>query len=55
MTAEAVWPSLGVREDYLELLYESIDERYGSMDNYLRDGLGLTPEELNTLRNRYLE
>ena len=55
MTAEAVWPSVGVREAYLEEFYKSIAENYGSVDQYLRVGLGLTDEEINTLRARYLE
>ncbi len=55
MTAEAVWPSLGVRESYLDEFYNSIEESYGSVDSYLREGLGLTDEELETLRNRYLQ
>lgn len=55
MTAEAVWPSLGVRESYLDEFYKSVEEGYGSVDGYLRDGLGLTDENLDTLRNRYLQ
>lgn len=55
MTAEAVWPSLGVRKSYLDEFYKSVEERYGSVDGYLRDGLGLTDEDLDTLRNRYLQ
>ena len=44
-----------MREDYLGLLYDSIDEHYGSVENYLHQGLGLTQEDLTNLRNRYLE
>ena len=32
-------PLLEVRPEYLEAAFEAIDERYGSFDNYLRDGL----------------
>ena len=55
MTADAVWPSLGVRESYLDEFYDSVEERYGSVDGYLREGLGLTDEDLDTLRKRYLQ
>lgn len=55
MTASAVWPTLGVRTDHLTTFYDSVAERYGSMENYLRDGLGLTETDLETLRARYLE
>ncbi len=55
MTPEAVWPSLGVRADHLGKFYDGIIEEYGSMDLYFQDGLGLTDEDLETLRARYLE
>ena len=54
MTAEAVWPSLGVRASYLDEFYNSVEESYGSVDGYLREGLGLTDDDLDTLRDRYL-
>lgn len=55
MTAEAVWPSLGVRKAYLNEFYRSVEENYGSVDEYLHDGLGLTEADLQSLRARYLE
>lgn len=54
MPPEAVWPSLGVRIEYLDNFYRSVNETYGSVDNYLHEGLGLTDEDLEKLRNRYL-
>ena len=54
MSAQAVWPTLGVRKAYLDEFYRSVEEEYGSVDDYLRDGLGLTTEELEVLRARYL-
>ncbi len=55
MTPEAVWPSVGVRKAYLEEFYRSVNDRYGSVDAYLRDALGLTEADLQTLRERYLD
>lgn len=55
MAPEAVWPSLGVREEYLEEFYKDVEADCGSMDAYLRDGLGLTQDDLTALRERYLE
>jgi len=55
MTTEAVWPSVGVRKAYLDTFYDSVTESYGSVDGYLRDGLGLTDVEFRALRARYLE
>ncbi|NOD75974.1 tyrosine-protein phosphatase [Ruegeria sp. HKCCD4332] len=55
MTAAAVWPSLGVRDSYLDEFYNSVEKSYGSVEGYLREGLGLTDEDLDSLRNRYLQ
>lgn len=55
MTPEAVWPTLGIRTDHLSTFYDSVSASYGSVDGYLRDGLGLTNEDLERLRDRYLE
>ena len=55
MTAEAVWPAVGVRKAYLDHFYDSVTERYGSVDGYLRDGLGLTDADIQALRARYLD
>ena len=30
-----------VEESYLQTAYDAVDELYGSVDGYLRDGLGL--------------
>lgn len=54
MPAEAVWPTVGVRKAYLDNFYDSVATRYGSVDGYLRDGLGLTDDEVQALRARYL-
>ena len=55
MTAEAVWPTLGVRKDHLEKFYQDVEADYGSVDNYLHDGLGLSDADLQKLKDRYLE
>ena len=55
MSAAAVWPSLGIRADHLTTFYDSVSESYGSVDGYLRDGIGLTDEDIEKLRDRYLE
>lgn len=40
---------LGVREEYLDAARAVIDERYGSLTNYL-ESLGVTADDLNRLR-----
>ena len=54
MSPAAVWPTLGVRPDHLTTFYDSVEGRYGSVDAYLRDGLGLTDADITALRDRYL-
>ena len=41
-----------VEESYLDTAYATVDELYGSIDGYLADGLGLSTEVVEQLRNR---
>ena len=43
------------RRTSLENFYESVRAAYGSVDAYLREGIGLTDAEFERLRDRYLE
>lgn len=40
-------------ENFIEAL-DSIDKQYGSIENYLKGHIGLTSEDIRTLRSRYL-
>ncbi len=55
LEAEAVLPMLEVHEDYLARALSTIDENYGSVENYLAQALGVGHAELAELRGRYLE
>jgi protein-tyrosine phosphatase len=44
-----------VRAAFLAAAFETITAGYGSLDNYLRDGLGVGAAERKALRERYLE
>lgn len=44
----------GVSATYFEKTLDAIDTRYGSIDNYLEEALDLTPEEKQTLRDKFL-
>jgi protein-tyrosine phosphatase len=46
MRVEAAW---------LDAAFAAIDQNYGSLDAYLRDGLHLTPQEIAKIRHRLLE
>ncbi|WNI18687.1 tyrosine-protein phosphatase [Actinacidiphila sp. ITFR-21] len=42
------------RVEYLRTAFDTVDERWGSVDRYLEEGLGLTPERRERLRERLL-
>jgi protein-tyrosine phosphatase len=43
-------PFLEVRPDYLQAAFDQVRATYGSFDGYLREGLGLSPLEIEGLR-----
>ncbi len=44
-----------VQLDYFRLAIDSMKQEYGSVDGYLRDGLGLSDEDLQALRDKFLQ
>lgn len=48
-------PVLGVRRAYLDSAFAEVDRVYGSMDAYVRKGLGLSDAQIETIRRKYLE
>jgi len=46
---------LGVEEAWLQAGFDAIDEHWGSFDNYVREGLGLTAEDVEQLKSTLLE
>ncbi|MFI6582008.1 tyrosine-protein phosphatase [Embleya sp. NPDC050493] len=47
-------PVFDVHEDYLNTAFDTAEERYGSVEGYVRDGLGLTDAQVARLRERLL-
>jgi protein-tyrosine phosphatase len=45
---------MGVEEHWLEAAFDAIDERWGSFDTYISDGLGLSQAEIDQLRDNLL-
>ena len=43
-----------VRPAFLQAAFDEVDKRYGSFDAYARDALGLTADDIATLRRTYL-
>lgn len=54
-TIEGVKAEVGVNPSYMENMFVAIDKKYGSMDNYLKEAMGLTDQDMEKLRNLYLE
>ncbi|MEV4198756.1 tyrosine-protein phosphatase [Micromonospora globbae] len=55
LDVEAVLPVLEVRPEYLDAAYDEVRRVHGSVEAYLRDGLGLTDEVIAALRAQLLE
>ena len=51
----AVRVLLGVDRTYLGTAFQTIDQKYGSLDNYRRTALGFSDQDLSRLRVRLLE
>ena len=51
----SLMPVLTVRADYLNAAFDEVEKRYGSFDGYIRDGLGLSAEDVEALRALYLQ
>ena len=47
-------PLLGVRPEYLQAGFDAADKDYGSMDGYVRNGLGLSDDTVRALRAEFL-
>ncbi|MFD9333217.1 tyrosine-protein phosphatase [Streptomyces sp. NPDC060028] len=52
---ELLAPLFDARAEYLTAAFETIDGHWGGLDRYLAEGLGLTPETLDRLRDRLLD
>ena len=46
---------IGTRKAYIESTYHAIEENYQSVDNYIRNVIGVNEEEINLLRLKYLK
>ena len=44
----------GAEREYIETYYQAVNEKYGSMDRFIRDGLRITPEGLERMKEKYL-
>ena len=50
-----VWKTVGVQEMYLEVAFQTILDKYGTMDAYYRTEYGLDSTMIEDIKNFYLE
>ena len=43
------------KREYMQSALDEIDRRYGSIGGYLKEALGVTDSDIQTLRDKYLE
>ena len=55
MKEAVVQDVLGVKESYIRATFAAINNKYGSMDNYLQKEMGLDKKSGQILRKKYLE
>jgi len=46
--------ALGVKEEYINAAFDQMNTKYGSIENYFSEGLGITVAQQTALRNIYL-
>ncbi|MFB7842631.1 tyrosine-protein phosphatase [Microbacterium sp. NPDC056052] len=51
---ELLQPILGVRDSYLDAALDELRRRYGTIEDYARNGLGLTDRQIAALRTRFV-
>ena len=52
---EALRYLLGAEKDYIESFYQAVDDKYGNIDRFIRDGLKIDEIEQKKLRAKYLD
>lgn len=52
---EILRPLLGVEQIYIETAFRTAEKKYGSLENFIRDGLNISDEDIQKLRNKFLE
>ncbi|MBF12654.1 MAG: hypothetical protein CMC63_10845 [Flavobacteriaceae bacterium] len=53
--AEILRPLLGVEREYIETAFHTAEKKYGSLEDFIRDGLNISDEDIQKLRNKFLE
>ena len=52
---EILRPLLGVERIYIETAFKTAEETYGSLENFIREGLNISDKDIQALRDKFLE
>ena len=55
VVSEAIGNLFGLDRSYLEAYFEAVNGKYGDFGTFIREGLGLSDEQIEKLRSDYLE
>ncbi len=55
VSTELLQPILGVRDSYFDAGLDELRSRYGTIEGYARSGLGLTEQQVDALRTRFVD
>ena len=53
--ADILRPLIGVERIYIETAFNTAEKEYGSLENFIREGLNISDEEIQMLRNKFLD
>ena len=53
--AEVLRPLLGVEREYIETAFQTAEDEYGSLMNFIRHGLNISDDDLQKLRTKFLK
>ncbi|OCI32775.1 tyrosine-protein phosphatase precursor [Oerskovia enterophila] len=54
VNTELLQPLLGVRDSYLDAALDELCSRYGTIEDYARTGLGISNQQIDALRTRFI-
>lgn len=53
--AQPIYDFVMAKHEYLDVFYKNVNEKFGGMEGYIRDGLGLSDEFVKKFRDMFME
>ena len=51
---EILRPLLGVEKIYIETAFEAAEDKYGTLENFIKEGLNISDIDIKNLRSQFL-